>query len=158
MPGTIKTAGRHRLLALCAGPVYRETPGSTRQSRSGGCCRLAADESDLRQEKSSVDRRSRFGSFPAHIRRSPLRWLDTFTPTEHLGSIEPQEELVSFQVSLPKSMLADVKTKLDENELTFTDLVRGACFWDLETTNAHEDLCSANGNRKKEHPIENRKR
>ena len=48
-----------------------------------------------------------------------------------LDFIEPREELIPVQVRLPKGLLAEVKSKLDKNGLTFTDLVRGACSWYL---------------------------
>jgi len=48
-----------------------------------------------------------------------------------LDYIETREELVPVQVRLPKTLLAAVKTKLEQRGMTFTDLVKGACAWYL---------------------------
>lgn len=46
-----------------------------------------------------------------------------------LDYVEKRDELVPIQVRLPKSLVDDVKEKLTVNDLTFTDLVKGACHW-----------------------------
>jgi hypothetical protein len=56
-----------------------------------------------------------------------------------LDFIERREALVPVQVRLPKRMLADVKAKLSKSGMTFTDLVRGACSWYLEVSDAQGD-------------------
>ena len=56
-----------------------------------------------------------------------------------LDFIPQREELVPVQVRLPQSMLAEVKAKLDKSGLTFTDLVRGACSWYLESADSSQD-------------------
>jgi hypothetical protein len=53
-----------------------------------------------------------------------------------LDYIEAKEELVPVQVRLPKSLLAAVKSKLQDNGMTFTDLVKGACAWYLHAPEA----------------------
>ena len=35
------------------------------------------------------------------------------------------------QVRLPQTLLSAVKAKLEQNGMTFTDLVKGACAWYL---------------------------
>lgn len=57
-----------------------------------------------------------------------------------LDFIEPREELTPVQVRLPKNLLAQVKSKLEKNGLTFTDLVRGACWWYLEVADTPDGL------------------
>jgi predicted DNA binding CopG/RHH family protein len=57
-----------------------------------------------------------------------------------LDFIEPREELTPVQVRLPKSLLAEVKSKLEKNGLTFTDLVRGACSWYLDVADTPDGL------------------
>jgi predicted DNA binding CopG/RHH family protein len=56
-----------------------------------------------------------------------------------LDFIPQREELVPVQVRLPQSLLAEVKAKLDKSGLTFTDLVRGACSWYLESADTSPD-------------------
>lgn len=46
-----------------------------------------------------------------------------------LDYVEKRDDLVPIQVRLPKSLVGRVKEKLSLNELTFTDLVKGACHW-----------------------------
>jgi predicted DNA binding CopG/RHH family protein len=53
-----------------------------------------------------------------------------------LDYIESKEELVPVQVRLPGTLLSAVKQKLQENGMTFTDLVKGACAWYLHAAEA----------------------
>lgn len=53
-----------------------------------------------------------------------------------LDYIEAKEELVPVQVRLPAALLSAVKSKLQENGMTFTDLVKGACAWYLHAPEA----------------------
>jgi len=48
-----------------------------------------------------------------------------------LDYIEARENLVPVQVRLPQTLLSAVKAKLEQNGMTFTDLVKGACAWYL---------------------------
>ena len=56
-----------------------------------------------------------------------------------LDFIPQREELVPVQVRLPQGLLAEVKLKLDKSGLTFTDLVRGACSWYLDSEDSAPD-------------------
>lgn len=56
-----------------------------------------------------------------------------------LDFIPLREELVPVQVRLPQSLLTEVKAKLEKSGLTFTDLVRGACSWYLESADFTQD-------------------
>ena len=51
------------------------------------------------------------------------------TPLDYL---EERTELVPVQVRLPKELVARVKAKLNKHDMTFTELMRGACQWYLE--------------------------
>lgn len=53
-----------------------------------------------------------------------------------LDYIEARDDLVPVQVRLPKTLLASVKAKLQQNGMTFTDLVKGACAWYLNVSEA----------------------
>jgi len=53
-----------------------------------------------------------------------------------LDYIESREDLVPVQVRLPKTLLTAVKARLQQNGLTFTDLVKGACAWYLHAPEA----------------------
>ncbi len=66
-----------------------------------------------------------------------------------LDYIERREELVPVQVRLPKSLVGAVKTRLEENGMTFTDLVRGACAWYLNISEAEAKLLDAQEKRKR---------
>ena len=55
------------------------------------------------------------------------------TPLDYIAA---REELVPVQVRLPKTLLASVKAKLEQNGMTFTDLVKGACAWYLNVSEA----------------------
>jgi hypothetical protein len=64
-----------------------------------------------------------------------------------LDYIESREDLVPVQVRLPKALLTSVKAKLLQNEMTFTDLVKGACAWYLNVPEA--DAQALTGKQKK---------
>lgn len=49
-----------------------------------------------------------------------------------LDYIEGRTELVPVQVRLPKELVARVKARLHKYDMTFTELMRGACQWYLE--------------------------
>jgi hypothetical protein len=53
-----------------------------------------------------------------------------------LDYIDVREELVPVQVRLSKTLLGSVKSKLEQNGMTFTDLVKGACAWYLNLSEA----------------------
>jgi hypothetical protein len=53
----------------------------------------------------------------------------TKTPLDYLGE---REELVPVQVRLPKELVEGVKARLQKHEMTFTELIRGACQWYLD--------------------------
>jgi hypothetical protein len=55
------------------------------------------------------------------------------TPLDYIESREP---LVPVQVRLPESLLSEVKVKLERNDMTFTDLVKGACAWYLNVSDS----------------------
>ena len=46
-----------------------------------------------------------------------------------LDYVEKRDNSVPVQVRLPKALVDSVKEKLNLNDLTFTDLVKGACHW-----------------------------
>ncbi len=52
------------------------------------------------------------------------------TPLDYIN--KHRQELVPVQIRLPKDLIAQVKAKLASNELTFTELVKAACYWYLE--------------------------
>jgi predicted DNA binding CopG/RHH family protein len=54
---------------------------------------------------------------------------NTKTPLDYLGE---RGELVPVQVRLPKDLVERVKARLGKHNMTFTELVRGACHWYLE--------------------------
>jgi hypothetical protein len=54
---------------------------------------------------------------------------DTKTPLDYLGE---RGELVPVQVRLPKELVERVKARLQKHDMTFTELIRGACQWYLE--------------------------
>ena len=49
-----------------------------------------------------------------------------------LDYITKRGELLPVQVRLPKELLDRVKARLRKHDMTFTELVRGACHWYLE--------------------------
>jgi hypothetical protein len=49
-----------------------------------------------------------------------------------LDFLEERTELVPVQVRLPKDLVTRVKAKLHKHDMTFTELMRGACQWYLE--------------------------
>lgn len=51
------------------------------------------------------------------------------TPLDYLGE---REELVPVQARLPKELVERVKARLHKHEMTFTELIRGACQWYLD--------------------------
>jgi hypothetical protein len=51
------------------------------------------------------------------------------TPLDYLGE---RGELVPVQVRLPKELVEGVKTRLQKYDMTFTELIRGACQWYLD--------------------------
>jgi hypothetical protein len=51
------------------------------------------------------------------------------TPLDYIGQ---RGELVPVQVRLPKELLDRVKARLQKHDMTFTELVRGACHWYLD--------------------------
>ena len=53
-----------------------------------------------------------------------------------LDYVESRQELIPVQVRLPKTLLSAVKSKLAQNGMTFTDLVKGACNWYLNMPDA----------------------
>jgi hypothetical protein len=53
----------------------------------------------------------------------------TKTPLDYLSE---RDELIPVQVRLPKELVERVKARLQKHEMTFTELVRGACQWYLE--------------------------
>jgi hypothetical protein len=55
------------------------------------------------------------------------------TPLDYLGE---RGELVPVQVRLPKELVESVKARLQKYDMTFTELVRGACQWYLECPDA----------------------
>jgi hypothetical protein len=54
---------------------------------------------------------------------------NTKTPLDYLGE---RGELVPVQVRLPRDLVERVKARLEKHDMTFTELVRGACHWYLE--------------------------
>jgi hypothetical protein len=54
---------------------------------------------------------------------------DAKTPLDYL---EDRGELVPVQVRLPKELADRVKAKLRKHDMTFSELIRGACQWYLE--------------------------
>jgi hypothetical protein len=54
---------------------------------------------------------------------------NTKTPLDYLPE---RGGLVPVQVRLPKDLVERVKGRLQKHDMTFTDLVRGACQWYLE--------------------------
>jgi hypothetical protein len=55
------------------------------------------------------------------------------TPLDYLGD---RGELVPVQVRLPKELVERVKARLQKYDMTFTELIRGACQWYLECPEA----------------------
>lgn len=55
------------------------------------------------------------------------------TPLDYL---EDRGELVPVQVRLPKELVERVKERLQKHDMTFTELIRGACHWYLECPEA----------------------
>lgn len=51
------------------------------------------------------------------------------TPLDYLTE---RDELVPVQVRLPRDLVERVKARLRKHDMTFTELVRGACQWYLE--------------------------
>lgn len=51
------------------------------------------------------------------------------TPLDYLTE---RDELVPVQVRLPRGLVERVKARLQKHDMTFTELVRGACQWYLE--------------------------
>lgn len=56
-----------------------------------------------------------------------------------LDYVERKDALVPVQVRLPEHLVEAVKKKLAKNELTFTDLVKGACHWYLNEVDSAFD-------------------
>ena len=54
---------------------------------------------------------------------------NTKTPLDYLGE---RGELVPVQVRLPRDLVERVKARLEKHDMTFTELIRGACHWYLE--------------------------
>jgi hypothetical protein len=74
-----------------------------------------------------------------------------------LDYVEKRDELVPIQVRLPKSLVDGVKEKLTVNDLTFTDLVKGACHWYINDVDDSynpilEKKSSGNWSKKKNKP------
>lgn len=65
-----------------------------------------------------------------------------------LDYVESREELVPVQVRLPRTLLAAVKSKLTQNGMTFTDLVKGACNWYLNMPDADVQTMAAKPKRR----------
>lgn len=51
------------------------------------------------------------------------------TPLDYL---EDRGELVPVQVRLARQLVDEVKAKLQRHDMTFTELIRGACQWYLD--------------------------
>lgn len=59
--------------------------------------------------------------------------VTTKTPLDYL---DERGELVPVQVRLPKELVERVKARLQKHNMTFTELIRGACHWYLECPEA----------------------
>ena len=60
------------------------------------------------------------------------------TPLDYVAK---KDSLIPVQVRLPEGLVEQVKQKLANSGLTFTDLVKGACHWYInEADGAHDPL------------------